>query len=454
MEIRLKDCFADPLLEVMNFLNEVVLRYPHAVSFAPGRPAKQHFDVEGSIARIAAWVAHRAAAGGSSAAEVYGDLGQYGRTNGIIGDLIARQLAIDHGIHAASEAIVVTSGAQEGMAILLAALFDPAADALLVSDPTYIGITGLARLLGIQVVPVASGPHGVEAAAVAAAADAVERSGRRARALYDVPDFNNPLGTLMPLPARRELLHLAGERGMLLFEDNPYGMFSYDADPPPTLKALDERGVVIYLGSFSKTLFPGLRLGYLVADQEVELPGARRATLAGELSKVKSLTTVNTSPLLQAAAGGILLENGCSLHALVRRKLPFYRENRDRMLHCLAARLTGLATWNRPAGGFFLTLDLPFEFDAGCLEECARDFGVICCPMTFFSLTAGRERQLRLSFSYVSPAEIDEGIARFARFVRHRAGAGALALVPDTADAADAADTTDAAGAAPPAPAP
>jgi (S)-3,5-dihydroxyphenylglycine transaminase len=421
MEIRLRDCFADPLLEVMNFLNEVVLRYPGAVSFAPGRPAKQHFDVEGSIGKIAAWVEHRTADGTTTAAAVYGDLGQYGRTNGIIGDLIARQLAIDHDIRASPDAVVVTSGAQEGMAILLAALFEPANDALLVSDPTYIGITGLARLLGIQVVPVASGPHGVEAAAVAAAADAVERSGRRPRALYDVPDFNNPMGTLMPLPARRELLRLASARGLLIFEDNPYGMFSYDAEPPPPLKALDGGGAVIYLGSFSKTLFPGLRLGYLVADQEVELPDGRRSPLAAELSKVKSLTTVNTSPLLQAAAGGILLASGGSLRELVRRKLPFYRRNRDLMVQCLTAQLDGLVSWNRPAGGFFITLDLPFEFDADCLEECARDFGVICCPMTFFSLTAGRERQVRLSFSYVSPAEIDEGIARFARFVRHRA---------------------------------
>ena len=96
--------------------------------------------------------------------------------------------------------------------------------------------------------------------------------GRRPRALYDVPDFNNPLGTRMPVEARRELLALAREQEMLIWEDNPYGMFSYDGPPLPTLKALDEHGVVIYMGSFSKTLFPGLRLGYLVADQQVLLP--------------------------------------------------------------------------------------------------------------------------------------------------------------------------------------
>jgi (S)-3,5-dihydroxyphenylglycine transaminase len=435
MEIDLKRCFSEPLLEVMNFLNEVVLRYPRAVSFAPGRPAEVHFEVAASLDKVARFVEYRAAATGASPAAVYSDLGQYNRTNGIINDLIARQVAADEGIRADAAAIVVTSGCQEGMAILLAGLFDPARDVLLVSDPTYIGITGLARILGIRTVAVPSGPRGLDAAAVEAAIEEVDAAGRRARALYDIPDFNNPMGTRMPLAARRALLDMARRRGVLIFEDNPYGMFFYEGEPLPTLKALDEQGVVVYLGSFSKTLFPGLRLGYLIADQEVAATpvtaataatvataDVRRTSLASELSKVKSLTTVNTSPLLQAVAGAILLENDGSLRPLMRRKLPFYRANRDRMLACLAAQLAGVASWNRPDGGFFLTVDLPFEFDADCLETCARDFGVICCPMSFFALAPGRERQIRLSFSYVTEEQIEEGIARLAGFVRGRAG--------------------------------
>src|SRR5262249_27701252 len=155
------------------------------------------------------------------------------------------------------------------------------------SDPTYIGITGLARILGIPVHPLASGPEGLEAATVATALHAVRQSGRIPRAVYDIPDFNNPLGTRMPLAARRALLELARNEGLLLFEDNPYGMFAYDGEPLPTLKALDEHGVVVYLGSFSKTLYPGLRVGYLVLGQEVRGADGRPATLAAELSKVK-----------------------------------------------------------------------------------------------------------------------------------------------------------------------
>ncbi|HTG33402.1 MAG TPA: PLP-dependent aminotransferase family protein [Thermoanaerobaculia bacterium] len=422
MDITLRSSLADPLLDVMNFLNEVVLRYPDAVSFAPGRPSERFFDVEGSLGRAAIWVESRAAASGASERAVWNDLGQYNKTNGIINDLIARQLAADEGIAALPESILVTTGCQEGMAILLLGLIDPAGDALLVSDPAYIGIPGLARIMGLTLIPIPTGERGLDPRAVAEGIAAARRMGRRPRALYDVPDFNNPLGTRMPVEARRELLALAREHGMLIWEDNPYGMFSYDGLPLPTLKALDEHGVVVYMGSFSKTLFPGLRLGYLVADQQVLLPGSRRVPLAAELSKIKSLTTVNTSTVVQAIAGGILLEAGGSLRPLVEEKLPFYRANRDRMLACLEAALGGAGgvLWNRPEGGFFLTVTLPFEFTDECLTACARDYGVIVCPLRFFALTPGRERQVRLSFSYVDEERIAEGIDRFARFVRER----------------------------------
>src|SRR5436305_7315990 len=236
MEITLKSWLADPLLDVMNFLNEVVLRYPEAVSFAPGRPSERFFDVERSLGAAAGWVAARARETGSPARAVWNDLGQYNRTNGIINDLVARQLAADEGIAAAPESIVVTAGCQEGMTILLLGLIDPAADALLVSDPAYIGIPGLARILGLTLIPVPTGERGLDPEAVRAGIAEARRLGRRPRALYDVPDFNNPLGTRMPMDARRALLDLAREHGMLIWEDNPYGMFAYDGPPLPTLK--------------------------------------------------------------------------------------------------------------------------------------------------------------------------------------------------------------------------
>lgn len=434
MQISVKSCFSDPLLNVMNFLNEVVLDFPRAISFAPGRPAEDFFNVEESLTEIEHFVAYRAQHQGWSRDKVYADLGQYNKTNGIIQELIARQLKLDEEIEADPGEIVVTSGCQEGMAILLAGLFDPARDVLLSSDPTYIGITGLARILGVPVEPLPSGDHGLEPEVFERAIEKVRLGGRIPRALYDVPDFNNPLGTSMPLAGRRRMLDIARREGMLIFEDNPYGMFAYDDAPRPTLKSLDEHGVVVYMGSFSKTLFPGLRVGFLVAGQRCEIEDTGEETpLAEVLSKVKSLTTVNTPPLLQAVVGGTLLRTGGSLAPLMEDKIAFYGANRDRMLAALDERFgagspiaeaghAGEVRWNRPEGGFFLTVDLPFEFDREALAICARDFGVICCPMSFFSLTAGRERQIRLAFSYVTPDEIDRGIERLARFVASRLG--------------------------------
>jgi (S)-3,5-dihydroxyphenylglycine transaminase len=210
---------------------------------------------------------------------------------------------------------------------------------------------------------------------------------------------------------------VCGQNGVLLIEDNPYGMFAYEGDRLPTLKALDLKQVVLYIGSFAKTLFPGLRLGYLVADQKVK----DNQFLAQELSKVKSLLTVNSPPLLQAVVGNILLQHQGSLRSLVASKVDSYRRNRDVMIECLIkdfSDMRGLVRWNRPNGGFFLVLNLPFTFGAEELQRCASEYGVIVCPLQFFCLGPGGECQIRLSFSYVDESNIRAGVQRLSCFVR------------------------------------
>jgi (S)-3,5-dihydroxyphenylglycine transaminase len=416
--VQLRACFESPLLDVMNFLNEVVLEYPDAISFAPGRPHESQFRVAGVPAAIDRFVSHLAGRSGAARETVLGELGQYGRTNGVINDLIAHQLRNDEGIDVDPDAIMVTTGAQEAMLVVLMGAFEPASDVLLCSDPTYIGITAPAAILGIEVVGVPSGPDGVEPEALEAAIRDVRARGRVPRAFYDIPDFNNPLGTTMPLPARHRLIAAARDADVLLLEDNPYGMFVYEGERLPTLKALDASRTVVYIGSYAKTVLPGLRVGFLVADQPC---GPRGRPLAAELSRVKSVTTVNTSPIAQAALAGILLEQDCSLTAYIRERVAFYGRNRDHLLAALERELGGTpVTWNRPRGGFFVTLTLPFAFDDACFRACAADFGVVVAPMSRFSLGPGRANQVRLSFSYVDPARIDAGIARLARFVRGR----------------------------------
>lgn len=430
MTVELRRCLTSPTLSVMTFLNEVVHRFPEAISFAPGRPSEQWFDVTHRLGDIGRWVTHQAAKTAHSESEVMDSLGQYGDTAGLIRDLLAKHLALDHGIFVGPESIVVTTGCQEAMLIAMLALFDPAIDTLLVSDPTYIGVTGVAEMLGVPIHPIPTGERGLCPAQVEAAIAEVHASGRRPRALYDIPDFNNPLGSCIPLASRKELLRVVARHGTLILEDGAYSAFAYDHLPLPALKALDTTGSVIYLGSFAKSLFPGLRLGYMVADQAVV--GAT-TPLSAALTAVKALTTVNTSPLAQALVGSALLEAGGSLAPLMTEKRTHYRANRDRMIAALerefgsSERLESGVRWNHPGGGFFLTLTLPFDFGTTQLERCAQSFGVIVCPMSYFAIAAGRERQVRLSFSYVQGDDIDQGVRRFAEFVRDEAARLAIA---------------------------
>lgn len=418
----LSEALDHPVMSVMNFLNEVIDRHPRAISFAPGRPAAAFFGVEKSGAFIERFVEHIAQKRGSSRAETWAWLGQYGATNGVINDLLALHLERDHDIRAEPRAIAVTHGAQEAMTLLLFGLFRRDRDVLLVSDPCYIGIAGMARLAGVEILPVPAGPAGLAVESVANAITTVRRSGKTPKALYDIPDFHNPLGTSLALAERKALLELAHREQLLVIEDNPYGMFAYEGALVPTLKSLDTTSNVLYIGTFSKTMFPSVRVGYVVADQPCE-----GGVLAEQLSKVKSLVTVNTSQLTQAVAGGILLENGCSLRRFVEPRIAHYRSNRDALLAALERQFASNApgspavSWSRPAGGFFLTVTLPFACTDADVEACAADHGVIFCPMRWFSATGERAHEIRLSFSDTTAAVIDEGIARLARFVRSRA---------------------------------
>jgi DNA-binding transcriptional MocR family regulator len=330
-----------------------------------------------------------------------------------------------------AESVVVTVGAQEGMLLVLRALIAGPADVLLVSSPCYVGITGAARLLDVEVVPVPEGPAGPDPDTVAAVAARVRAGGRRPRALYVVPDFANPSGTSMTVPARQRLLAVAAEQDLLVVEDNPYGFFGRDDEFRPTLKSLDTGRRVIYLGSFAKTCFPGARLGYVLADQPVSAPDGSTTLLAEHLAKIKSMTTVNTPSLSQAVIGGILVRNGCRLRAANADTIRFYRANLQRLLDQLqrwfppATRAALGVGWNAPGGGFFLVMTVPFVADDAALEASAGDYGVLWTPMSPFYLDGGGRHQLRLSCSYVDPERLDEGVRRLAAFVTDRAAAAA-----------------------------
>jgi len=419
---------SDPLLDAMNFLNEAVGRFPDALSFGAGRPTEGTFEPEQLAAHLRSFTDYLEQRLGWGPDRIRTTLYQYGRTNGIIHDLIARTLANDEDIVVPAEAVVVTTGAQEAMLVVLRALFARPEDTLLVSSPAYVGITGAARLLDIAVRPVPEGPAGPEPDAVLAALRAVRAEGGRPRALYVVPDFANPSGASMTVEARRSLLELAEREGLLILEDNPYGFFVRSGTARPTLKSLDRARRVLYFGSFAKTALPGARVGYVVADQEVVGPQGRRTLLADELSKIKSMTTVNTSAISQAVIGGMLVECGFRLREANAGAIAFYRASMDALLaelerHFPERRRAELGlNWNRPDGGFFLVVTVPFVADGKALERSARDHGVLWTAMSDFCIDGGGRHQLRLSCSTLTPDQIVEGVRRLAGFIEQEAG--------------------------------
>ncbi|GHF07705.1 hypothetical protein GCM10018772_35900 [Streptomyces fumanus] len=419
---------SDPVLDTMNFLNEITHRYPDAISFAPGRPYDGFFETERIFTYVRGYLDHLAAQG-STPQDIRTAMYQYGPTAGQIREIVADSLRADEGIDVPPESIVVTVGAQEAMLLVLRALMAGPDDVLLAASPCYVGITGAAKLLDVPVTAVEERADGFRSADLEAAILREHARGRRPRAFYVIPDHSNPSGATLDEATRRELLALAERYGVLIIEDSPYRRVS-PGTPPPTLKSLDTSRSVVHLGSFAKTVFPGARVGFAVADQPVVDDEGRTGLLAAELVKIKSMVTVNTSSLSQAAVAGALLAAEGRLSVLNADAAAYYGDAMRTTLRALDARIPAArraelgVRWNEPAGGFFLSVHVPFRADDAALTRSAQDFGVIWTPMRYFYPQGGGQYALRLSTSYLTTAEIEEGTARLARFIEAQSHRG------------------------------
>ncbi|WP_343236167.1 aminotransferase class I/II-fold pyridoxal phosphate-dependent enzyme [Streptomyces arenae] len=413
---------SDPVLDAMNFLNEVTDRYPEAISFAPGRPFEGFFSTDQILTAVERYLDHLAEQG-VPPERIRNSLYQYGPAAGQIRELIANSLRVDENIDVPPESIVVTVGAQEAMVLVLRALFSRPDQVLLVSSPCYVGITGAASLLDVAVAEVEEDENGFSCAEFEATVRREIAAGRRPTAVYLVPEHSNPSGGTLATPDRHRLLELAERYDVLVIEDSPYRLVSRGAQPP-ALKSLDRGRRVIHLGSYAKTVFPGARVGYVVADQRVR-DDLRKGTglLAAELAKIKSMVTVNTPSLSQAAVAGVLIASGGRLSQANVGAADHYGEGLDTVLHELARvfpvseRERLGVRWNEPTGGFFLTMGVGFRADDEALSRSAERFGVLWTPMSYFYPRGGGENAVRLSFSYLTPQKIKEGIARLSRFI-------------------------------------
>ncbi|WP_035857421.1 PLP-dependent aminotransferase family protein [Cryptosporangium arvum] len=302
------------------------------------------------------------------------------------------QLLASQGIGVPPESVLITSGSQQALALVCQVLVRPG-DTVLVEEPTYDLALRLLRTVGANLVGVPVDEHGIR---VDRLAEVLPGS----KLLYVTPNFQNPTGATLSAPRRRELLHLARAHDVPVFEDDFAGDLRYSGRAIPAIKSLDDRGHVLYAGTFSKLLMPGLRIGYLVVD----------GPLRPELVEAKQVTDLGTSLLLQRALDRFVTIG--RYQANLRRTTRLYRERRDTLKQALEDHLPG-ATFTVPAGGLFTWVELPPGVRSDELLVAARDRGVdLASGERFYLDPADGLGHVRLNFAVQPPARITEGIAR------------------------------------------
>ena len=314
-------------------------------------------------------------------------------------------LAGEHG--ASPDQVLVTNGSLQGFVFLLETLLAPG-DLVAVESPTYDRALLQLRLHGMEILPLEVEDDGMDVEALRAACAA----GRVPKLLYTIPNFQNPSGATMAAGKRRALVDVCDEHGVLILEDDPYGRLRFEGEPLPGLAELAQPGRVIFTSSFSKTVAPGLRVGYMVSPPDV----------AGRLAAAASRTYI--SPALLAEAAVHRLVAGGHLPGNIERVTGLMRERRDAMMAGMRHMPEGTRCVP-PAGGFFCWLTLPEGLSADALFDDAERAGVVYVRGSD-CVVEGGERTLRLAYSGVGPAEIEEGMARLGAVFR-AAAAGAEA---------------------------
>lgn len=324
---------------------------------------------------------------------------QYAASEGFapLREWVASHLVQQHGMQVSAEQVLITNGSQQGLDLAGKVLIDAGAR-VLVETPTYLGALQAFAPYEPQVDALASDHEGPLPEALAAAAPG-------ARFAYLLPNFQNPTGHVYTEARRAALVAAARSAGLPLVEDNPYGDLWYDAPPPPPLATRWPEGV-LYLGSFSKVLSPGLRLGYVVAPP----------ALYPKLLQAKQAADLHTASFNQRVVYEVVRNGLLDTHVPAIRAR--YKLQRDAMEAALEKHLAGLAQWQRPIGGMFFWLELPPGLDAMALLPQAVEAGMAFVPGEPFFAGAPRRNTLRLSFVTVAAAEIEAGVAALAKVLR------------------------------------
>lgn len=313
-------------------------------------------------------------------------------------ELICDVMALE-GIRGHASDVMVTVGSQQGLDLCTRIFCDPG-DVVLVEAPSYVGALGVFASYQAEVCHVAMDEHGLVPEALEEAAGRAQRRGRPAKFLYTVPNFHNPAGVCLEPQRRGRILEIAARWGFFVVEDNPYGLLGFEGEPQAALRAADAENVV-YLGTFSKTFAPGLRVGWVLAPEAVRA----KLVLANEAA------TLCPPTFSQLVVAEYLATQPWQEQIKAYREV--YRERRDAALDALAQAGSGWS-YTRPQGGFYVWLALPVGIDAKAMLPRAIAHRVAYVPGTGFYADGAGADHLRLSYCYPQPDRIREGIRRLA----------------------------------------
>lgn len=355
---------------------------PGIISFAGGNPAESALPNE----QVAALASELLLEKGKV-------LLQYGLTEGYapLRESLVTYIKQEFDADVPFECILPVTGSTQAMDLLCRAYINPG-DVILVESPTFLGNTQCMRMYGAKLVPVQSDDDGLDTDALE---DAIKT--HHPRMLYTIPTFQNPTGVTMSLARRKRVAELASEYGMLVAEDDPYRSLRYFGDSLPSIKSFDKEGWVVLMGSFSKVISPGLRVGFMTA-----VPDLLRKCVVSKQS-----SDVHTANLNQAIADAYLRNNLLAPH--VAEICVGYRAQLTAMLDALS-RMPRIARYTKPEGGLFVFAALPEGEDVAKLFKLSCERGVAFVPGTPFYPDGGHENTMRLNFSNASVENINKGM--------------------------------------------
>ncbi|WP_395400106.1 PLP-dependent aminotransferase family protein [Pseudoduganella sp. UC29_106] len=374
-----------------SFIREIlkVTQQPEIISFAGGLPSPATFPVE-----VMQKAFDKVLSTNGKTALQYGPTDGYMPLRQWIADSISQ-----NGARIAPEQVLMVSGSQQALDLIGKVLIDEGSK-VLVETPSYLGALQAFSVYRPEFVSVDTDEHGL-------VPSSLDRIAAGARLLYALPNFQNPTGRSLSVERRQELVETCARLNLPLIEDDPYGALSYKGEPSPKMIAMNPDGV-IYMGSFSKVLTPGIRLGYVVAP----LPMVRRLELA------KQAADLHTAQLTQMVVHEVVKDGFLDQHIPTIREL--YGNQCQAMLDAMAEHFPASATWTKPEGGMFIWVDLPKQINAMELLDEAIKHKVAFVPGSPFYANEPETNTLRLSFVTVPPERIRQGIEILGKLIKAR----------------------------------